>query len=402
MTRSPLAGLTSLAVAGLLMYLLPAPAYGQTLEEARTVTGRVVNQTSEGGPVSGLPVVLHEQSMSRHHHFEANTDPAGHFTFEDVSYDAESGYAVTVTYGGALYGRDIDLSDVSPPPLELAVYESTSDESVISVADATVMYSRVDEASQNVWALEIVRLLNDSEFTYVPGPEPMKLLRFGLPPRAEELRVDTALMEPDVIQVDRGFALTASVPPGNHVVGYTYRFPYADGRVTLSKSLLYGAGSLRVLAPRGVAELSSADMGEAEVVDIGGLAYNLLTATDLPRGAVVSVSLDALPRSSLGQRLGRRLAQVRFEYAAPVGLAALMVSALAVALWKRKDFRGASSFTGTKGPVAGERASVVREIAELDRRFRDGALGEDRYRRRRHELIERLTDPSSQQVLGQK
>ena len=67
-----------------------------------------------------------------------------------------------------------------------------------------------------MYALEIVNVVNIGDRTYVPGPEPMNLLRFGLPAGSSELQIDTQLIAADALQVDRGFALTANVPPVEH------------------------------------------------------------------------------------------------------------------------------------------------------------------------------------------
>ena len=91
-----------------------------------------------------------------------------------------------------------------------------------------------------MYALEIVNVVNASDRTYVPGAEPMNLLRFGLPPGAKGLQIDTSLVGADAIQVDRGFAVPANIPPGEHEVMFAYHFGYEGQSVTLDKSYLYG------------------------------------------------------------------------------------------------------------------------------------------------------------------
>ena len=325
----PLAALAAAALLAMAAFGLSEAAAGGI-----SIQGRVANATLGGQPTPGIEVVLHREGLTLHEHEETTTDAEGRFRFDGVTYEPDLNYGVTVVYQGALYGADLDLSDGPPPSFTLAVYESTSSQDALSVSNASVLLAGADAESQTLWALEIVEVVNNTDTAYVPGPEPMNLLRFGLPPGATELEVNTRLMGADLIQVDRGFAITASVPPGAHEVMYAYRFPYSGGQMELRRSFPYGAAGLRFLAAPEVATLASDDLEGPETVEVGGRSLQLMTGADLPRGARITVALVELPQASLGQKLGARLAAAPLELAAPVGLAALMLGVIALALWK--------------------------------------------------------------------
>ena len=140
-----------------------------------------------------------------------------------------------------------------------------------------MLLAAVDAESQTLWALEIFEVVNDTDTTYVPGPEPMSLLRFGLPPGASDLEVNTRLLGADAIQVDRGFAVTSSVPPGAHEVMYAYSFPYTGDEMELSRSFPFGAAGLRFLAAPDVATIVSGDLEGPETVEVGGRSLQLLS-----------------------------------------------------------------------------------------------------------------------------
>ena len=335
-SRRVMVGLLALlALVGAVWYAPVTLAQQPPLE----VQGQVTNATQGARSVSGVTVVLHQESPTASQTQETTTDEEGRFSFEGVVFDPDSIYGVSVRFQGALYVQDIDLSSGSPPPLSLTVYDTSDDDGVLSASSASVLFAWADKSAQVVSALEIVKIVNGSDRTYVPGPEPMNLLRFGLPPGAQGLQVDTALAGADFVQVDRGFALLASVPPGEHEVLYAYEFPYSGTEVTFIKSLAYGAESLRVLAPEEVMGLSSGQLGNPEPVTIGGRLYQLLEATDLPRGARIPLRLDGLPEPSLGERIGQGFDDIRFEYAAPVGLGLFMAMLIAYALWRRATER---------------------------------------------------------------
>ena len=242
--------LAGLLAAELSAALVVGPGGGRAQAQTRVVEGSIFNATQGGGGVGGLPVTLHQISALGPLNLQTDSDDQGRFRFEDISFDPARAYGVSVRYQGAIYGTDLDLSEGSPPPLRITIYDASSDDTIVSVASASLLLASVDRANQTVAALEIVNLANGSDHAYVPGADPMQLLRFGLPPGATGLQVDTRLIDADYAQVDRGFALFASVPPGEHQLTFSYRFPYEGDELTLEKSYRYGAGNIRVLASK--------------------------------------------------------------------------------------------------------------------------------------------------------
>ena len=381
-----------LALGAVAATLIVSAAGAQEEQPTRTVEGRLVNGT-EGGPVpAGATVVLHEESATRHEHREFVTDAGGGFKFEGIVVEPDTVYGVSVTYGGAVYGVDLDLS-VQPEPVTLTVYESVQDDSILTVPTASVLFAQVDSATQTLWALEIVSVTNDTDRTYIPGPEPMQLLRFGLPADTEGLTVDTRLLQPSVIQVDRGFGLFASVPPGEHEVMYAYRFPYSGSEVEFSRPFRYGAERLRVLAPRDVAALS-AGSGVSETVAIGEQDYNVLTLADVGRGDRVSVMLRDLPTSSFVEGARRRVEDLPWQLAAPALLAVLLVGVVAVAVRRRGSGTPAGAEATTVRAPQGEYEQLLLALVSLERRFDAGEIDDADYDRRRAALAARLAEAS--------
>ena len=337
MNRPKLA-LALIALSTLVVWMW-ATSTAQAQDQSILIEGQVTNGTTDGDGAGGLTVLLHQESTTIHNHLETSTDADGRFRLEGIVFDPTVAYGVSVRYQGGLYGIDLDLSAGSPSPVSLTVYEATSGDEMLSMPSASVLFAHADKSTQMVSVLEIIRIANNSDRAYVPGPQPMDLLRFGLPPDAQGLQVDTHLPGADFIQVDRGFALIASVPPGDHEVMFTYQFPYSGTEVVFSKSFNYGAEHLRVLVPDGVLTLSSELLGAPESADIGGRSYQLIQASDLPRGARISLELHGLPQPSLTESLDRRLEGIHFEYAAPVGLGLLMVLLIAYAFKRRSNER---------------------------------------------------------------
>ena len=265
MMKTVLSFLAPLALVAMSLFAFHATAQAQAPPQIRTISGVALNATAGGGPVSGLTVTLHRvDSAGMFDNLTTTTDDSGTFIFTGIEYDPNRAYGVSVRYDGAIYGTDIDLANGSADDVRLTVYDGTSDDAIVSTGAASLLLADADPSDQTLAALEIIYLVNRSDKTYVPGEGVMELLRFGLPPEATDLTLDTRLIGADFVQVDRGFALLASVPPGEHEVMYSYRFPYESAEFTLDKTYRYGGESVRILAPEEVASVSRADAGRRD------------------------------------------------------------------------------------------------------------------------------------------
>lgn len=302
-----------------------------------TISGRILNATAAASPVPGLPVTLHMQTAETQDSISALADAQGRFQFADIIPDPAITYAVSVRYQDALYGAQINLRQGSPPPLTINVYEAAYDLDVIRVDSSSLLFADADSATQTIAALEIVKVVNDSDRTFVPGSQgPMSLLRFGLPPGSEALQVDTRLLGADIVQVDRGFAVLGSVPPGAHDIMFTYTFPYRGAETTIAKSFPFGANSLRVLSPQETLDIHSADIGAAQPVSIGERPYRLIEASDIERGRRISVRLSDLPRATLTDRATATLAALPYQYAPAAALSLFLAALIIFALTRRR------------------------------------------------------------------
>ena len=381
--------------ASIALALIAAGGAAHAQSQLRTVEGIVQNATSGGGAVSEQTVTLHRVTSTGFDDLTTTTDGTGSFSFTDFEYNPAVSYGVSVRYQDAIYGTDLDLADGSPEPVTLTVYDGTSDDGIVSAGSASLLLADADPSDQTLAALEIIRLVNRSDRAYVPGEGVMELLRFGLPPGASDLVLDTPLIGADYVQVDRGFALLASVPPGEHEIMFSYRFPYEASGFTIEKSYRYGADKVRILAPEEVVSLSSPTLGSPSPVTIGERQYQVVEAEGLTRGAAVSIDLNGLPMASTGQRIGDSFPDLRFEYAAPAALVMLMIGLLIYgAVWRSRaetyPGRGGSRTAPTE-MVDDERAVIRTMIDDLNVRYESGTLTESDYRQRLRVLNARLT-----------
>ena len=309
-----------------------------------SISGQIVNGSPDADSVVGLAVTLHMQGETSYDNKVTITDNDGRFTFDDIVHDPTLVYGVSVRYQDTLYGTEVSLADGTPPPLTIEVYDAVYEQDVIRVGSSSLLFADADRTTQTVSALEIVKVINDSDFTFVPGSGgPMSLLRFGLPPGAEALQVDTRLLGADVVQVDRGFAVIGSVPPGEHDIMFTYVFPYGGTETTFTKNFPFGADSLRVLSPNEVLTLASEDIGAPEPVNIGERPYQLIETSGIERGSRVNVQLSGLPRTTFADRVQGAVTGARYEYVAPALLAVFLVALIPFAVIRHRSRRAAPS-----------------------------------------------------------
>ena len=366
------------------------PAAAQETLQLRDVTGTIVNGTGNSLPAFGLTVTLHRQTATTYEESTTTTDTKGTFRFENIPLDPEALYGVTVRYQGVVYGTDIDLRPESIPPVTVNIYETSDDQSLLSVSNSSLLIPQVDKIARDVYALEIVNVVNASDRTYVPGAEPMNLLRFGLPPGAKGLQIDTSLVGADAIQVDRGFAVPANIPPGEHEVMFAYHFGYEGESVTFDKSYLYGAENARILVPYEIGDLSSVDFGSPGDVKIGDKHYQLIEVSDIARQSRAKLEISSLPQATLWDRTQATASDIPYELAAPALLGLLMVSLIAIAVARRGGIFGGLASGSGASQESGDRATIVEQIADLERALDEGKIREADYFAKRQALLDRL------------
>jgi hypothetical protein len=385
-----------LAIAGLILLTLLASLAlplktTHAQENGVVVEGLVVNGSPGSPSTAGLVVTFHQDNASQHEHLETPTDAEGRFRFESIIPDPFVVYGVSVRYQDALYGTDIDLLNGPPPSMLLEIFEVSNDQQIIHANSASVLFADINKETGTIAVLEMVQLANDSDYTYVAGDElPMDLLRFGLPPDASSLQVDTRLLGADVVQVDRGFAVLAAVPPGNHDIMYTYEFPYVGTEHVFTKSLPFGAEGLRILSPDDVLTISGEDLGPPEKVTIGSSPYQLLEQIGLDRGTRVDVTLSNLPQASFPERMLYAVKTVRAEILAPalLGIPMLVLTGFAI---RRHRNRQIPLEDGPAPTTAeGDRFTLQRMISQLEQDYESGEVAAESYHRRRRVLETRL------------
>ena len=392
-----------------LLAALPAAAVAQSQpgEQAptsidgsspETISGVVRNGTADAEAPVGLWVTLRYQvgsgELVEH---DTLTQPDGSFTFTGLPPQGRPGFEVRTDYLGVEYANRA-LGEPLTGPLELTVYEITSDFSVLSLVDDTLAVTGADGSRREFAVLEAVRVRNGSDRTFradTLNDGPMSMVRFSLPEGASALDVEAAVPGGHVLQVDRGFALTIPVPPGDHDILYVYRVPYDGSIKQYTPNFPMGAGSFRVMLANGLAQGSGPGMRAVDDVTIGETTYQVLEAGPLAPGQRAAVRLSGLPQPTLLERAENAVRSDGFRRGAlPGALGVVLVLAVGVVLLRRRQWwRDRSILITTDRPGEKSRppthAELVGMIARLDADYEAGDVDEDEYRLRRDHLVDR-------------
>ena len=374
------------------------------------ISGSVVNLTASGASVGGTEVrlfVFRNQAQQAERITSVAAD--GSYRFEGVETATGYSYQVVATYGDLPYGTGAltFAADEREKSAKIEVYESTLENPGIYAAAASLIIAGVDPDTASILALEIIELVNPSDRAYRPlpgGPQgPMGLVRFSLPPGATDLTAHLGMAQGDVIQVDRGFATLAPLLPGSREFMYAYRFPYAEGKATFSKNLLFGAKIFTLLAVEGTGQVASPQLAPQERAEIQGNRYSHLQGSELAPGTAVEIFLSSLPQSTKATLPFSQLPSIAW---AGAGIA-LAVAVVAVVGWRANS---AASRLGESPPETGGRTTpavalaesggvpnqqiqeLLQSLADLEDDYAAGAVAQEGYQEQRTMLQDCLKE----------
>ena len=375
--------------------VLSAAGWGLGLEspvaraqEVAGITGVLTNGTPgaafapEQAPVTlrmleGV-VTLEPQTVS--------PQPDGSFSFPGVEAVEGRVYFLSVEYQGAVYSATPDPTELSEP-VALTVYEATTSTEVLTIGSYTIIVTGADVSQRLVEVLEQADVINESNVILVPdltAPGAMGFMRFALPAGSFNLDVRSNLVGGQVLEVDRGFAITTPVPPSHgqpHQMEFIYRVPYEGTTVDLDRSLPFGAGTLRVLVPTSVGNAISPGLADLGNTTIGGREFHFLEGVGIAPDTRLELRLDGLPQPSLWSRVGRHAGRWYLVAGVPSGMGAALMAVLAYALLRRWAAR--RSPARDRGV---ERQRLLDEAAGIQVRYGEGKLSPRRYRAERDQL----------------
>ena len=322
------------------LLLLTMPASAQDPAEVE-ITGRVEHGAEEAifdpaqarvtmNVLEGITLVAQET---------ARPDEAGGFRFTTTPIEGRT-YFFSVEYRGANYSAVRGAGELDAPVV-VTVFDSTSDTSVLAVQSHTVILTGAvpDEGFVEILERAIVR--NDSNLTLTPdlnaqGPAMLSFLRFALPPGAYNLDVRSNITGGQVLEVDRGFAINSPVPPTApgqpHQFEFVYRLDYDGPAIDLSRTMRFGAESVRFVVPVDVATPSSPRLTDLGATELNGRLLRLLEGQDIAPAEVLNMTVSDLPGRSAVDIARESAGEWYARYAIPAAVGTTVAVLLLVSL----------------------------------------------------------------------
>lgn len=271
-------------------------------QDAGQIDGNVLNGTNGGQPLANQSValILHigagQQQVAT-----TITDATGTFHFTGLATDQQDIYEASVAYQGATYTSDpISLAgNPRPPAITVLAYDATSSDAQVGVGRVTLLFDKPDIESGTIHVVELATMVNAGQQTFVgqTGPSngmPMGLLRFALPDGYRNLLPQDGFGSGQIIQVNRGFASTAPVLPGDSQFAFSFTYPYDGTRSTFTYEAAYPTVQVVVLMPPGIT-VSMPGAKSLGTVDASGSKMQVWQAGPLLRGKTTTLTMSALP-----------------------------------------------------------------------------------------------------------
>ncbi len=345
---------------------------------AITVSGQLSNQ-SEGGDVpADVPLVLHVVDADFNEELiNGTTDSEGRYVFDDIPYSPQTMYVVTTTYNGNFFRSDITQGDANPLTLDIPVYDSETDNSVLSISQVMLQIDRLQNGEIHVF--QRVHVTNNSTDMYMTDNGSVEI---PLPDGAQPSQnLDTNRYEylPDEnVIIDKN-----GVRPGEHVSVVAYIIPQSNnGTVTFSQAFDYpAAGTIVVFADAmtmGIAELQAA----GNVENDGRTLTHYTGQFDLAAGQPLTLTINSV-QAETAETGESGFPQNMLAY----GL--MFLGVLAVAFGVTSYLFRDSDDAPADDPTA-RMDTLMARITALDEQFENGDIDEATYQTQRKRLKSEL------------
>jgi mono/diheme cytochrome c family protein len=364
------------------------------------ITGKV-SQTNGAALPAGLKVAIQGyDDMAPVWAATADVQTDGSYRFADVEVKTGRTFLAMVEYKGVPFQSDpLHAADLKPDQdanLPILLSEVSNDLSTVSAQRMHIFFD-FSQAGK-VQVAELFILINTGDKAVASAAPDKPLLRFNLPPGAEELAFqDGALGDGHYVQTDTGFGdLSPILPKDQLQVLFAYLLPY-PGQQTVSLPMPLPVESTVVMVPSGGVTVQSSQLTSAGVRNVDGMDIQMFTASSLQAGAKLDVTLSGSPSAS-GAPSGTTSALPANSNEILIAIAAFGVVLLIAGVWlyRRRGNEDQTEETGDQDgdepePAAEDtRESLLDAIVALDDLYQAGQLPEIAYQERRADLKARL------------
>ena len=219
------------------------------------IFGQLLDGTNKNAPVARQSVTLQmAQGNTATDLASVTTDARGSYAFDNLSTAKNISYSLYIRYQGAQYNSALITLNTKPvQQVDLTVYQATTSTANMAIVRATVLLHKPDAQKGIIPVSELFIFRNLDLRTYVGSLDAShgkpNALRFSLPHTARNVSLGKGFDGYKAIQVDRGFATDAPVPPGDSQFAFTFDVPYTLSSYDFDYTIVYPTVQLALLIP---------------------------------------------------------------------------------------------------------------------------------------------------------
>jgi hypothetical protein len=306
-----------------------------------------------------------------------------------------------------------DLVSLDSKPVQqvnLTVYEATTSTAKVAILQATVLLHQPDAQKGTLTVSEVFFFKNLDLSTYVGSLDASKgkpdALLFSLPRGARNVSLGGGFDGYKVIQVDRGFATDAALPPGNTQFSFSFEVPYSTSYYDFSYDIMYPTVQLSVLVPPDIHATSGALISQG-VITADSHPYHLFKAEQLLTNQEVHVELEGLPaHTATTTSSALSPAIVWLIVALTLMLVVLVVTWLVFRSTRRRSLsrhgqpQSGKATKSSSSPSKDRQQALLQELLDLDKAFEAGKLSKAVYQERRAKTKARLRNLLKEQEVA--
>ena len=389
-----LASLDQAQVEDVLVYVRTL-TYSSSLAPFRgkgVIQGKVEMMTAgEAANFNGLAVTLFgfRGSMEPELILTATVGADSTFRFENLSTESDALYSISTQWEGIPYSSGVLAflpgQDVITTTLQVA---ATTDQD--PGLEAGRVHWFMDFEEDAVVVGELISISNPGDRAYIGEPMPDQegkraVIRWPLPDGATGVRLDGGVLGERFFLEEGVLIDTLPVPPGNDVrrLLFQYRLPVKGGRAVFVHSLSMPVRFLNVfVADRGEHIEAPSNMIMGTPQEVSGVSFRSYIASNLPAGEKITFKFSNIPNLASGT--SPHTATPSDVRLIGVGLSVVLGLALLGGLFY---FSKRRTTADSKEALRQRRDALLREIAALDVRYRQGKIKEHEYREERDLLM---------------
>jgi mono/diheme cytochrome c family protein len=350
--------------------------------------GQVINATTNK-PQGNIEVTL--RVFEGNSEVETKTgwaDSAGNYTFEQLSTDHSTLYAVEGRYKDVTYLSNqpgIFTPDSSETTLNLNVYEATTSAEAIGI---TQFHYLISFAPDMLNVVQIFVLGNRGNQAYIG--QNGQTFSFSLPQNARSVTFQNDENGTRFVQTAQGYADTAPITPGeeSQSIIVMYGVPYEDN-LTLKIPLPADVASANVLMQDQGAELNSDQLQFVETREFQGDPFSIFSGANLKKGEELILQLTKLDNlqfasefTAPGEMIATHGIDQNLLRWVVLGLGGLVIVLVAVGYPRLRPQLTHEVNSHSEDPNL-RRQKLLVMLARLDELFESGELDKQIYHRAR-------------------